>query len=99
MSYLLQNKLFSNKQYGFIKVRSTTLQLLHLLDNWTNCLEEGGQMDILYTDFEKAFDKVPHERLLSKLKPYSISKELIRWIEGFLTCRRQQVRVNSQYLY
>ena len=56
-------------------------------------------MDILYTDFEKAFDKVPHERLLSKLKPYSISKELIRWIEGFLTCRRQQVRVNSQYLY
>ena len=92
MSYFLENKLFSNKQYGFIKGRSTTLQLLHLLDNWTNCLEEGGQMDIIYTDFEKAFDKVPHKRLLSKLKSYGISKELInfffRWIEGFLTCRR-----------
>jgi len=56
-------------------------------------------MDIIYTDFEKAFDKVPHKRLLSKLKSYGISKELIRWIEGFLTCRRQHVRVNSKYSY
>ena len=49
----------SNKQYGFITGRSTMLQLLHMLDKWTECLEKGGQIDAIYTDFEKAFDKVP----------------------------------------
>ena len=41
-------------------------------------------MDVIYTDFEKAFDKVPHKRLISKLKSYGIDPVLIRWIEGFL---------------
>ena len=97
--YLIQNKLFSDKQYGFIKGRSSTLQLLNMLDSWTNCLEDGGQIDVIYTDFEKAFDKVPHKRLLSKLQSYGIAAELIKWIEGFLLFRRQQVRVNSGYSY
>ena len=52
MNYFLQNRLFSDKQYGFIKGRSTTLQLLNLLDLWTNSLEDGGQIDVIYTDFE-----------------------------------------------
>ena len=46
------------------------LQLLHMLDKWTDFLDYGGQIDAIYaiyTDFEKAFDKVPHKRLLSKL--------------------------------
>ena len=72
MNYLLCNNLFSNNQFGFIKGRSTTLQLLKILDIWTHQLEEGGQIDVVYTDFEKAFDKVPHKRLLSKLNSYSI---------------------------
>ena len=48
MNYFLQNKLISDKQYGFIKGRSTTLQLLNLLDLWTNSLEDGGQIDVIY---------------------------------------------------
>ena len=60
MTYLLCNGLLSNKQYGFISSRSTSLQLLHVLDRWTGYLEYG-QIDVLYgSDFEKAFDKVPH---------------------------------------
>ena len=85
------------EQYGFIKGRSSALQLLNLLDTWTNCLEEGAQIDVIYTDLEKAFDKVPHKRLLSKLQSYGVSQELIKWIEGFLLFRRQQVPVNSEY--
>ena len=54
MTYLLG--LLSNKQYGFISGRS--LKLLHMLDRWTDYLEYGGQIDVLYSDFEKAFDKV-----------------------------------------
>ena len=45
MNFFLQNKLFSDKQYGFIKGRSTVLQLLNLLDTWTYCLEDGEMGD------------------------------------------------------
>ena len=51
------------------------LQLLHMLDDCTGteCLEKGGQIDAIYTDFEKAFDKVPHQRLIFKLHSYKIT--------------------------
>jgi hypothetical protein len=47
MEYFLTNKLFSCKQYGFIKGRSTALQLLKLVDQGTSDLENGGQIDIV----------------------------------------------------
>jgi len=53
MAHLLGNGLISNKQYGFINGRATSLQLLHMLDKWTEYLEDGGQIDALYGDFEK----------------------------------------------
>ena len=76
MAYLLGNDLISNRQYGFVKGRSTSLQLLQILDKWTDCLENGGQIDAVYTDFEKAFDKVPHNRLVSKLVPMALARLL-----------------------
>jgi hypothetical protein len=63
MDYFIKNKLFSNCQHGFIKNRSTVTQLLKVLDKWTELLELGGQIDVIYTDLEKAFDKVPHKFL------------------------------------
>ena len=50
------NNLFSDRQYGFIKGRSTVSQLLKILDKRTDYLENGGQIDTIYTDLEKAFD-------------------------------------------
>ena len=47
MEYLLKNKLLSNRPYGFIKGRSTLLQLLNMMDKWTHDLESGGQMDAI----------------------------------------------------
>ena len=44
-------------QYGFISGRSTTLQLLRVLDEWTKILESGDSIDVIYMDFMKAFDK------------------------------------------
>ena len=62
-----------------------------------DCLENGGQIDAVYTDFEKAFDKVPHNRL-SKLSSYGIfSKTVIKWIQDFLTARKFRVRVNFSH--
>ena len=99
MAYLLGNNLTSNRQYGFVeeKGRSTSLQLLQILDKWIDCLENGGQIDAVYTDFEKAFGKVPHNRLISKLSFYGISKTVIKWIQDFLTARKFRVRVNFSH--
>ena len=83
MEYFLSNKLFSVKQYGFIQGRSTTLQLLNILDNWTKCMELGGQ-------------KVPHRRLMSKLQSYGINSQSVKWIDQFLCYRRHKVKINGK---
>ncbi len=65
------NNLLSNKQFGFLQGRSTVLQLLTTLNNWINTLDDTKKknaIDTVYMDFQKAFDKVPHRRLLSKLQ-------------------------------
>ena len=69
------------------------MQLLKVMDMWTESLESGGQIDL-----EKAFDKVPHKRLISKLYSYKINPKVIKWIEAFLTNRRQRVRINGFFL-
>ena len=53
-------------------------------------------MDVVYLDFQKAFDKVPHQRLLLKLKAYGIGNDVINWIEDWLTYRRQRVIVDGE---
>jgi len=60
-------------------------------------LESGGRIDVIYKDFEKAFDKVPHRRLLSKLKSYKIHTSMIEWIKNFLSDRKQRVRVDGEF--
>ena len=93
--HLIGNNVFSNNQFGFIKGRSTVMQLLKVMDMWTESLELGGQITFIYTDLEKAFDKVPHKRLISKLYAYKINSDVIRWIKAFLFNRRQRVRING----
>ena len=95
VNFFTDNNLFSSKQYGFSKGRSTVLQLLNVINDWSNLLEKKGQVDIIYTDLEKAFDKVPHRRLLSKLQSYGLSIELINWIKSFLCNRMQRVKINN----
>ena len=70
------NKLFSRKQYGFISGRSTTLQLLNVMEEWTQALDLGKSIDIIYMDFKKAFDKVPHQRLIYKIRALGINEEI-----------------------
>lgn len=81
--FTLHASCLSTKQYRFIENRSTALQLLQILDKWTEYLENGGQVDVMYSDFEKAFDKIPHKRLISKLISYGFNITLITWIQDF----------------
>ena len=89
------NGLFSSKQFGFLKGRSTTLQLLNVLDEWTKLLDTGTTIDVVYTDFQKAFDSVPHRRLMSKLEAYGVHGHLLSWINSFLLGRKQRVVING----
>ncbi len=95
ISHMLSNQLFSDKQFGFISGWSTTLQLLWVLDEWTSILDSGGGIDAIYCDFQKAFDKVPHRRLLHKLRGYGVNGDVHDWINSFLSGRTQQVVVNG----
>ena len=91
VGHMIQNKLFSDKQFGFISGRSTTLQLLIVMEEWTEILDNGGTQDSIYMDFMKAFDKVPHKSLLRKLRSYGLSEQIIKWVEDFLRQKSKSV--------
>ena len=57
-------------------------------------MDEGPPVDVIYLDFQKAFDKVPHQRL--KLKAHGMGNSIINWIEQWLTDRRQRVVVDEE---
>jgi hypothetical protein len=81
ITFMKVNKLFSPKQFGFINGRSTTLQLLRVLDEWTEALDCGYEVDVAYLDYQKAFDTVPHRRLIYKLETYHIHPTIVNWVE------------------
>ena len=68
----MTNNLLSTKQYGFISGRSTVTQLLGFLDVCMDRIVKGEIVDTIYLDFAKAFDTVPHRRLMGKLESYGI---------------------------
>ena len=84
-------------QHGFTISKSTITNLLEALNIWSEALSHGLPVDIVYLDFEKAFDKVPHERLLLQLSKYGIAGEAHEWIKDYLKNRSQRVRVNGHY--
>lgn len=96
MKHMESNKLFSKRQYGFLPGRSTVLQLIQVLDMWTESVDKGCAVDVAYCDLRKAFDTVPHRRLLEKLRSYNITGELLDWMKSFLCGRKQRVIVNGE---
>eukprot|EP00745_Piridium_sociabile_P035972 TRINITY_DN63634_c0_g1_i2.p1 TRINITY_DN63634_c0_g1~~TRINITY_DN63634_c0_g1_i2.p1 ORF type:complete len:797 (-),score=144.14 TRINITY_DN63634_c0_g1_i2:185-2575(-) len=89
------NKLLSKYQHGFVKGRSCTTNLVTMLKLWTDVIEKGGEIDTVYLDFAKAFDTVPHVRLLRKLYGYGVRGQVLCWVEKFLADRKQRVTVNG----
>ena len=59
-------------------------------------MDDGSPVDVIYLDFQKAFDKVPHQRLISKLKSHGMGNSIINWIEQWLKDRRQRVVVDGE---
>jgi len=95
LQHILDNNLVSPFQYGFLPGRSCSTQLLNIMDHFTKALDKGNCVDVIYLDFQKAFDSVPHKRLLCKLATFGVQGKLLKWIENFLTNRQQQVVLNG----
>ncbi|BHF70924.1 hypothetical protein SprV_0401397700 [Sparganum proliferum] len=91
MEFLEQGHLLSDLQHGFRQTRSCLSSLLLSTQQWTRALDEDGRVDVIYTDFKKAFDRVPHKRLIYKLSEIGIRGRLLTWITDFLTGRSQTV--------
>ena len=67
-----EHHLWTDCQHGFRPGRSCCTQLLGIIDDWSRGLDEGLSTDVIYLDYRKAFDSVPHQRLFVKLKAYGI---------------------------
>ena len=75
--HLEKQKLLSSEQHGFRKGKSCITQLLEVIKDWTDILDNGKSLDVVYLDYKKAFDSVPYERLLSKLYAYGIRGKVL----------------------
>ena len=67
------------------------------MEHWSRVIDDGINIDVIYLDFQKAFDKVPDQHLFSKLKAYGIRGKVFDWIEKFLSRRKQRVAVHGSY--
>ena len=94
--FLVKHKLINTSQHGFLKARSCLTNLLCFFEEITKWVDDGSPVDVIYLDFQKAFDKVPHQRLILKLKSHGMGNSIINWIEQWLTDRRQRVVVDGE---
>lgn len=89
--------IISTEQHGFMKKRSTTTNLLSYVSTLVNRMEKRQQVDAVYVDFAKAFDKVPHILAVEKFKRIGLPEWLTQWILSYLTGRSSSVKVGESY--
>ena len=82
MLHLKRNNLINPSQHGFMKNHSCTTNLLEFLEEVTAKADSGKSIHIIYLDFAKAFNKVPTQRLLKKLKAHGVEGRVAGWIEA-----------------
>ena len=95
-SHLSKYNILTEEQHGFRQFRSCETQLIATIHDLAENLNNGKQTDIILLDFTKAFDKVPHGHLCSKLNQLGINGSLLSWIKCFLADRYQQVTINGE---
>ena len=94
-NHIVNDKLLSSHQFGFCKGRSCVSQLLVVIQNWMCSMDSDTPTDAVYLDLSKAFDTVPHKKLIHKLRGYGVGGSVLSWISDFLSDRSQYVSVNG----
>ena len=95
VQHLENNEFLSSSQHGFVPKKSCLTNLLETLEDWTDIMDRGCALDVIYLALSKAFDTVPHRRLLKKLQCYGVRGKVYSWLEDFLTERQQLVTVGT----
>ena len=93
--YLLVNELLTDCQFGFLPHRSTTIQLVSVVDEWVNARGKGNFVIAAFMDFQKAFDKVWHAGLMYKLGLCGVQPTALAWFASYLAHRSLRVQVES----
>ena len=84
-----QTQHINQTQHGFLKGRSCLTNLLDFMEHISKWADDGSPVDIIYLDFQKAFDKVPHQRLLIKSKYHVMGESVVNWVRNWLFGRKQ----------
>lgn len=95
VKFLNRHNFFHHSQHGFRSGLSCDTQLASFYNDISSSVDLNIPTDALFLDFEKAFDKVPHQRLLLKLSCLNINTSTFNWIRSFLTNRQQFVYANN----
>ena len=93
--HLESNSQIKSSQHGFSSGKSCLTNLLIYLEQVTSEIDKGIPVDTLYLDFAKAFDKVPHHRLIEKIAANGIGGKISKWLQSWLTDRKQRVIVKN----
>ena len=97
MKHLENNKILTNLNHGFRSGYSCETQLITTLNDFLKGHDQGHQVDVAILDFSKAFDTVPHDKLLHKLHQYGIKGTLHSWLTNFLTTRKMKTIVEGEH--
>ena len=87
--------ILSECQHGFRQKYSTSSNLVEFTNNLANIANQSRSVSIVYTDLKKAFDSVPHDLLMFKLRRYGVCGKIERWLTNFLSNRNQMVRIEN----
>ena len=99
MKHLEQHAILTDVQHGFRARRSTVTQLILAIHDMAKTIQDNKSIHAVVLEFSKAFDKVPHKRLITKLQYYGIHGSLLCWFESFLTNRSQTVVREGKHSY
>ena len=91
----MQTEFLDTYQFGFRVGHSCEQQLISMIEEIQSAMDYRRQVDVIFLDFQKAFDTVPHQRLLKKLNHYGIRGNIYNWLDIWLTQKKQRVVVSG----
>ena len=96
VEYSEKDDIIADSQHGFRNERSCLAKLLDFFNDVLKMFNNIRIVDIIYLDIQKAFDRIPHKRFISKVKAHGITGNLCKWVENWLTDRKQRVVFNGK---
>ena len=98
ISFFINSKnLLSDHHFGFHKGSSCTSQSIHLFHSWASAIDSGKLTDIVFLDFARVLDSVPHTHFLEKIQYFGIKGNILHWLSDFLYDRKQRVAIDGAF--